>query len=120
LTSQCSPDGTGSCSGLPVGVAAVLTFDWYFLPPLRALDRDTVLLLGTFLIMSVLVGEAATRASRRAISSERARGDRSPPTDLRRVPTDLPVWVRRVRAATGVHRTRRSTVMASGPPQGTR
>jgi hypothetical protein len=42
--------------------------------PLRALDGNTVLVLGTFLIISVLVGEAATRASRRAISTERARG----------------------------------------------
>jgi K+-sensing histidine kinase KdpD len=64
----------GILFALPVGVAAVLAFDWYFLPPLRALDGNTVLVLGTFLIISVLVGEAATRASRRAISSERARG----------------------------------------------
>jgi hypothetical protein len=64
----------GILFALPVGVAAVLAFDWYFLSPLRALDGNTVLVLGTFLIISVLVGEAATRASRRAISSERARG----------------------------------------------
>jgi signal transduction histidine kinase len=59
---------------LPIGVAAVLAFDWYFLPPLRALDAHTVLVLGTFLIMSVIVGAATTRATRRAISSEQARG----------------------------------------------
>jgi signal transduction histidine kinase len=59
---------------LPVGVAAVLAFDWYFLPPLRALDANTVLVLGTFLIMSVVVAAAATRAGRRATSSEQARG----------------------------------------------
>jgi hypothetical protein len=64
----------GILFALPVGVAAVLAFDWYSLSPLRALDGNTVLVLGTFLIISVLVGEAATRASRRAISSERARG----------------------------------------------
>jgi hypothetical protein len=64
----------GILFALPVGVAAVLAFDWYFLSPLRALDGNTVLVLGTFLIISVLVGEAATRASRRAISTERARG----------------------------------------------
>jgi K+-sensing histidine kinase KdpD len=66
--------GAGILFALPVGVAAVLAFDWYFLPPLRALDANTVLVLGTFLIMSVIVAEATTRASRRAISSERARG----------------------------------------------
>jgi signal transduction histidine kinase len=59
---------------LPIGVAAVLAFDWYFLLPLRILDRNTVLVLGTFLVMSVIVGGAATRAGRRATSSEQARG----------------------------------------------
>jgi signal transduction histidine kinase len=59
---------------MPIGVAAVLAFDWYFLLPLRVLDANSVLVLGTFLIMSVIVGGAATRAGRRATSSERARG----------------------------------------------
>jgi signal transduction histidine kinase len=66
--------GAGILFTLPIGVAAVLAFDWYFLPPLRALDVNTVLVLGTFLIMSVIVGAATTRAGRRATSSERARG----------------------------------------------
>jgi signal transduction histidine kinase len=66
--------GAGILFALPVGVAAILAFDWYFLPPLRALDANTLLVLGAFLITSVMVAEAATRASRRAISSERARG----------------------------------------------
>ncbi|MDQ1512692.1 MAG: hypothetical protein QOC59_534, partial [Microbacteriaceae bacterium] len=64
----------GILLALPVGVGAVLAFDWYFLPPLRALDANTVLVLGTFLMASVIVAEAATRAGRRAISAERARG----------------------------------------------
>jgi signal transduction histidine kinase len=66
--------GIRTLFALPIGVAAVLAFDWYFLPPLRTLNADTVLVLGTFLIMSVIVGGATTRASRRATSSERARG----------------------------------------------
>jgi GAF domain-containing protein len=59
---------------LPVGVVTILAFDWYFLPPLRALDAPTVLVLGLFLVMSVIVGAVATQAGRRAAGSEEARG----------------------------------------------
>jgi signal transduction histidine kinase len=65
---------TGILFALPVGTAAVLALDWYFLPPLRALDPTTVLVLGAFLLTSVVVGEAATRARRRAATSEQSRG----------------------------------------------
>jgi K+-sensing histidine kinase KdpD len=64
----------GSCTGLPVGVVAILAFDWYFLPPLRALDTGTVLVLGLFLVMAVIVGAFATQAVCRAAGSEQARG----------------------------------------------
>jgi K+-sensing histidine kinase KdpD len=64
----------GILSALPVGVATILAFDWYFLPPLRNLDGATVLVLGLFLGMSVIVGAVATQAGRRAAGSERARG----------------------------------------------
>ena len=45
-----------------------------FLPPLRNLDWATVLVLGLFLGMSVIVGAVATQAGRRAAGSEQARG----------------------------------------------
>jgi K+-sensing histidine kinase KdpD len=64
----------GILYALPVGVATVLAFDWYFLPPLRDLDTATVLVLGLFLAMSVIVGALAITASRRAIASEHVRG----------------------------------------------
>jgi hypothetical protein len=64
---------TGILYALPVLVAAVLAFDWYFLPPLRDLDAATVLVLGLFLATSVIVGAFTTTASRRVIASERAR-----------------------------------------------
>jgi signal transduction histidine kinase len=64
----------GILYALPVGVATVLAFDWYFLPPLRDLDAATVLVLGLFLGTSVIVGAFATTTSRRAIASEQARG----------------------------------------------
>ena len=64
----------GILYALPVGVATILAFDWYFLPPLRNLDRATVLVLGLFLAMAVIVGAVATQAGRRAAESELARG----------------------------------------------
>ena len=64
----------GILYALPAGVVTILAFDWYFLPPLRNLDAATVLVLGLFLGMAVIVGAAATQAGRRAAGSERARG----------------------------------------------
>jgi hypothetical protein len=43
-------------------VVIILAFDWYFLPPLRKLDAATVLVLGLFLVMAVIVGAFAARA----------------------------------------------------------
>jgi signal transduction histidine kinase len=64
----------GILYALPAGVVTILAFDWYFLPPLRNLDGATVLVLGLFLGMSVIVGALATQAGRRAARSEQARG----------------------------------------------
>jgi signal transduction histidine kinase len=64
----------GILYALPVGVVTIEAFDWYFLPPLRALDAATVLVLGLFLGMAVIVGAVATQAGRRAAGSEQARG----------------------------------------------
>ena len=64
----------GILYALPVGVVTIEAFDWYFLPPLRALNAATVLVLGLFLAMAVIVGAVATQAGRRAARSEQARG----------------------------------------------
>jgi signal transduction histidine kinase len=64
----------GILYALPVGVVTIEAFDWYFLPPLRQLSAATVLVLGLFLGMSVIVGAVATQAGRRAAGSEQARG----------------------------------------------
>jgi signal transduction histidine kinase len=64
----------GILYGLPVGVVSVLAFDWYFLPPLRALDQGTVFVLGLFLLTAVAVGVLASRTSRLAAAAEEARG----------------------------------------------
>jgi signal transduction histidine kinase len=65
----------GIMYALPVGVVVILAFDWYLLPPLRALDGATVLLLVLFLVMSVIVAAVTTEAGRRSVEAERARGD---------------------------------------------
>jgi signal transduction histidine kinase len=64
----------GTLYALPVGVVIIEAFDWYFLPPLRNLDAATVLVLGLFLGMAVIVGAVATQAGRRAARAELARG----------------------------------------------
>ena len=64
----------GVLYALPVGIVTILAFDWYFLPPLRKLERPTVLVLGLFLGMAVIVGAFAAQAGRRATGSEEARG----------------------------------------------
>ncbi|WP_433381296.1 GAF domain-containing protein [Actinoplanes sp. CA-142083] len=65
----------GILYALPVGVAAIEAFDWFFLPPLRDFDDSAAILLGLFIVMSVIVGSVATAATRRAVLSERAHGD---------------------------------------------
>ncbi|MCM4076175.1 ATP-binding protein [Paractinoplanes hotanensis] len=65
----------GILFALPVGTAAILAYDWFYLPPLRELSEATYTLLATFLGMAVIVGTVATVTSRRAVAAERARGD---------------------------------------------
>ncbi|WP_250030930.1 ATP-binding protein [Paractinoplanes maris] len=65
----------GILYALPIGTAAILAYDWFFLPPLRELSEAAYTLLATFLGMAVIVGTVATVTSRRAVAAERARGD---------------------------------------------
>jgi signal transduction histidine kinase len=65
----------GILYALPVGVAAIEAFDWFFLPPLRDFDDSAIILLGLFIVMAVIVGSVATAATRRAVQSERAHGE---------------------------------------------
>src|SRR5207244_11035275 len=59
---------------VPGGVVSIAAFDWYCLRPLRNVDWGTVLVLGRFMGMSVIVGAVATQAGRRAAGSEQAQG----------------------------------------------
>ncbi|MFF5288553.1 sensor histidine kinase [Paractinoplanes globisporus] len=65
----------GILYALPVGVAAIQAYDWFFLPPLRDFDDSALTLIALFIVMAVIVGAVATAAGRRAVESERARGD---------------------------------------------
>ncbi|MEU8820935.1 GAF domain-containing protein [Actinoplanes sp. NPDC048796] len=65
----------GIMYALPVGVAAVQAFDWFFLPPLRDLNDTSLIVLALFISTATIVSTVATVASRRAVESERARGD---------------------------------------------
>ncbi|MFI5896927.1 GAF domain-containing protein [Actinoplanes sp. NPDC051513] len=65
----------GILYALPVGVAAIEAFDWFFLPPLRDFDDSAAILLGLFIVMAVIVGSVATAATRRAVRSERAHAE---------------------------------------------
>ncbi|HEX4680430.1 MAG TPA: GAF domain-containing protein [Gaiellaceae bacterium] len=64
----------GMVYAIPVGAVSIEAYDWYFLPPLRSLDRATTLLLAIVIITSVLIAEIAERAVRRASASEAAWG----------------------------------------------
>lgn len=70
--------GAGAGYALPVVVAVLVAFDWYFVPPTHP-DRlpgaaDLGYLLA-FLVVGVLIGEMVARAGRRADTSESARSE---------------------------------------------
>ncbi|TCN32883.1 GAF domain-containing protein [Kribbella orskensis] len=76
---------------VPVGMAAMLAFDWFYLPPTHPLEfPDSVNLLDlvVYLAVSVLLGGLAAHAARRATAAERARGEiADEQAGLRRVAT---------------------------------
>ncbi len=67
----------GILYALPVGIVTIEAFDWYFLPPLRILDANTMLILALFLAVAVIVGAFATLAVRRAARVRTGAGDAS-------------------------------------------
>ena len=68
---------TGIAYAVPVGMAGMLAYDWFYLPPTHPLEfpdsANLVDLIG-YLCVSVLLGELAAHAARRAEAAERARG----------------------------------------------
>ncbi|HEY0447832.1 GAF domain-containing protein [Actinophytocola sp.] len=61
---------------VPVGMAGILAYDWFFLPPTHPLtfpDSANLVDLVVYLGVAVLLGELAAHAARRAEAAERAR-----------------------------------------------
>jgi len=62
---------------VPVGLAGMLAFDWFYLPPTHPLefpDSANLVDLIIYLGVAVLFGELAAQAARRAAAAERSRG----------------------------------------------
>jgi signal transduction histidine kinase len=67
----------GVVYAVPVGLASIVAFDWYVLPPRHSLatpDVTSVAVLAVFILTAVLVGEVGAATRRRADDSEQARG----------------------------------------------
>jgi signal transduction histidine kinase len=63
---------------VPMGMAGLLAYDWFYLPPTHPLafpDFDNLVDLVVYLGVAVLLGELAAHATRRAEAAERARGE---------------------------------------------
>jgi signal transduction histidine kinase len=63
---------------VPVAMAGMLAYDWYYLPPTHPLefpDSANLVDLTVYLGVAVLLGELAAHAARRAEAAERARGE---------------------------------------------
>jgi signal transduction histidine kinase len=81
----------GIAYAVPVGMAGILAYDWYYLPPTHPLevpDSANLVHLIVYLGVAVLLGELAAHAARRAEGAERARGEiADEQSALRRVAT---------------------------------
>jgi signal transduction histidine kinase len=63
---------------VPMGMAGLLAYDWFYLPPTHPLafpDFVNLVDLVVYLGVAVLLGELAAHAARRAEAAERARGE---------------------------------------------
>ena len=66
----------GVVYAVPIAMAGMLAYDWYYLPPTHALEfPDSANLVGliVYLAVAVLIGQLAAHAARRARVSEAAR-----------------------------------------------
>ncbi len=66
----------GIAYALPVAVASMLAFNWFFLPPTHTFhlrDGENWLVLVLYLVVAVVASELAARARRRALEARAAR-----------------------------------------------
>ena len=65
--------GWGLAYAVPVSIASMLAFNFFFLPPLHTLalqDSENWFALAVYLVTGVVVSELAARARRRAVEAE--------------------------------------------------
>jgi signal transduction histidine kinase len=68
----------GVAYAVPVAMASVLAYDWYYIPPTH--DHDfpdsaNLAALLVYLVLAVLIGQISSHAGRRAAASDAARGE---------------------------------------------
>ena len=110
---------------IPVAVASMLAFNWFFLPPVHTFtlaDRENWFALAVYLATAVVVSELSGRARRRAEEAEQREREAALLADvasqlLRGKPLqeELPVIAERTAALLGVSAAR----IELGPKQGT-
>ena len=69
-----SPCSSGSAYALPVSVASMLAFNWFFLPPrhtFRLTDSENWVALAVYLVTAVVVSGLAARSRSREAEAER-------------------------------------------------
>ena len=83
--------GPGVAYAVPVAMASVLAYDWYYVPPTHAHelpDSANLVDVLVYLALAVLIGQIASRAGHRAAVSDAARGELTEEqASLRRVAT---------------------------------
>jgi len=70
--------GWGFAYALPVSILSMLTFNFFFLPPLHSLtlhDSENWVALAVYLVLAVVVSELAARSRRRAADAEQQRSE---------------------------------------------
>src|SRR5438045_850540 len=66
----------GLAYAIPVSIASMLVFNWFFLPPLHTFElreSENWVALAVYLLTAVVVSELATRSRRRASEAEQRR-----------------------------------------------
>jgi two-component system sensor histidine kinase KdpD len=66
----------GLAYAIPVSIASLLVFNWFFLPPLHTFElreSENWVALAVYLVTAIVVSELATRSRRRAFEAEQRR-----------------------------------------------
>ena len=70
--------GVGVAYAVPVAMAIILAYDWYYVPPVHDNefpDSANLAVLLVYFVLAVVIGQVASRAGRRAAVSDAARDE---------------------------------------------